>query len=318
MHPLHSAAASGDSAAAEALITTAAVDKTLEAMLASLGASNTTALTVAAAAGHATIVQQLLAAGASATFGNGIESGPLYEAAQNGHAQVVRMLLAAGADPDAGKWGFRMTALKAAVCGKHTAVVAALLKAGADPNVHDNDWSGSTPLHTAVRNSDAACCRLLLAAGADPNVANQNARSLLEEPRFETPLMLVQYSSESTTRCPALGKCANVHVDREEAHSNDAAADIIRALLDAGADPDGHSSGSKMQPRPKRRRFVTPLCTAAAAGHTEAVRALLAAGASPNMPDDDGECPLYYATVKRHTGVVHLLREAGAHPCTAC
>jgi hypothetical protein len=107
------------------------------------------------------------------------------------------MLLAAGTDPDVGEWGFRRTALKAAVCGQHTAVVKALLKASADPgscalNVHDSDWQHSS----AHRRAQQRRGLLLAAAGCRrlPKCWHQKWRSLLAEGMLESPLMLMQYT----------------------------------------------------------------------------------------------------------------------------
>ena len=47
-------------------------------------------------------------------------------------------------------------------------------------------------------------------------------------------------------------------------------------------------------------------------GHEDIVRVLLEAGADPNVVDDWGHTPLYWALENGHVGVAELLREGGA------
>jgi ankyrin repeat protein len=56
----------------------------------------------------------------------------------------------------------------------------------------------------------------------------------------------------------------------------------------------------------------TPLHWAADLGHAAAVRALLAAGADPDVQDAEGMTPLHCAAVCEHRVVCELLLAAGA------
>lgn len=80
---------------------------------------------------------------------------------------------------------------------------------------------------------------------------------------------------------------------------------LVHLLLEKGARPDercGCDTGE------------TALFAAAAAGHTEVVRALLAAGADPNAVNGVGHGPLHVAVMRGHTAVEAALLEGGADP----
>ena len=84
-------------------------------------------------------------------------------------------------------------------------------------------------------------------------------------------------------------------------------AEIVRILLDAGADPNKESAG---------KSEGTPLCAAASWGHSEVVRLLLQYGADPNLierTDEVAMTALTWARRNDHDEVVRLLLEAGAN-----
>jgi uncharacterized protein len=82
--------------------------------------------------------------------------------------------------------------------------------------------------------------------------------------------------------------------------------EIVRILLDAGADPNKESAGESEG---------TPLCAAASWGHAEVVRLMLQYGADPNLMERTGEVAmtaLGWARRNHHDEVVRLLLENGA------
>lgn len=78
-----------------------------------------------------------------------------------------------------------------------------------------------------------------------------------------------------------------------------AAKEIVRMLLDAGADPNARSASGG-----------TPLHTAAFTGDVTMIRLLLAAGASPMVEDDRGRTPLDLARERDMTEAAAVLHDA--------
>ncbi|MFN8040436.1 MAG: ankyrin repeat domain-containing protein [Acidimicrobiales bacterium] len=200
----------------------------------------------------------------------------LVRAAGDGDLETVRRALERGADPSRADRSSN-TPLGCAIPRGRDDVVAALLDAGADPN--GDSGSGpfrEVPLGLAVRRGDLAATKALSAHGADPQRPDCKGTAIDEAFRQE---------------------------DRA----------IVRALLDAGADPNG---------RPGHR----PLVAAATKGDLELVDLLLAhhvslaadadppaaAGTTPEART--GDVALVLAAGNGHTTVVGRLLDAGAGP----
>ncbi len=203
----------------------------------------------------------------------------------NGHG-YVRVLLAKGASPNVPVEFSSLRRAAIHVAAEQGAVknLAAMLQARGNPNLPDG--KGNTPLHWAstgdrggmgLTHDHPAVIRLLVRHGVDLHWNNHNGA---------TPLHVAVYIG--------LG------------HGSAGSA-IIKALLDAGADPkrtDGEG--------------LTALQRFARNGNNEGeiVTLLLKAGADPDRVTPGGDTPLHLAIKNgRKYWVVKALLNGGADPC---
>jgi len=198
----------------------------------------------------------------------------LMAAAMNGHLEVVELLLSAKAKVDA-RSASRDTALMLAAREGRTEVVKALLRAKAKVNARRD--GGDTALIFACQRLQLGVVEALIAAGADVNI--------------ETKLYHLR---------PLSAACTDSHETwaRREKLPIDPSAriEIVRRLLAAAAVVDFQDEYGR-----------TPLTRASAAGFSDVVKALLAAGANVNE-----QSPLLYALGENRMDVARLLIEAKA------
>lgn len=131
-----------------------------------------TALSVAAEAGHVSVVEALIHGDPNLPLNHADKLGhtPLFYAASNGHIEVLHMLLTEGAAPGEVDQN-RCTALLYAAAGGHSGCVALLATTlGADVNHCDQGGHSSLMLSSAIGDTESVKC--LLANNADPNLAN--------------------------------------------------------------------------------------------------------------------------------------------------
>jgi ankyrin repeat protein len=241
----------------------------------------------------------------------------LLTAVQSNNLEAVESLINQGVDVNsAGNDG--STPLLWAVYQHEYPIVRELIDAGAEANISNR--YGISPLLQAARSADAESAHALLDAGADPTVY---------EPMMESPLMAAAASGLTSVveRMVALGADVNAYEQNqyqtalmwaaEQGH-----AGPIRALLNAGADPDLKSisiideldrtgSGHPLVSFPAGE--MTALMFAARQGHEEAIRALLEGGANPNIANDDGVTALMLSVINDELDSALYLLEYGAN-----
>jgi uncharacterized protein len=219
----------------------------------------------------------------------------------------VRLLLEAGADVNARDTYQRQTALMWAAAEGHTDVVQALLGAKADPNPQghittlverkhaDHPTGGFTALMFAARNGHEAAARALITGGANPKLTNGDGATALivaiVNDRFDLASTLVELGADPNDG--ALYFAVDMHDATTDMRARDGsrlradhpnrlgALDLIRVLLERGADPNKafvgqlHSStlccGEEIN--------ASPFFRASIAADVEALKLMLAHGA---------------------------------------
>lgn len=259
----------------------------------------------------------------------------LVDAARTQDESRVRLLLARKADVNA-RSDDGSTALLWAAHWNDVATAGLLIRAQANANLA-NDL-GMTPLSRACTNGSAALVQLLLNAGANPNTRIATG---------ETPLMTCASTGNVDAVRALLSRGADVH-GREPSQNQDALmwaaaerhADVVRLLVEAGANPRAHTT-----------KGFTAMHFAAREGDLESVRQLLAAGVNVNIksqPDEPvgaareasggrgaayaatatvpprgpvyqvtvsaGSTPLLVATMRGHVPLALFLLDQGADP----
>ena len=140
--------------------------------------SDNTLLLSAASQGNPDTVALLLEKGADPDIGNRNKFTPLMVAADAGHAAVVDHLLAAGADVNLASVPAGRTALTIAAWQGHADIVRKLLAAGA--NINTAEPNGMTPLILAAYGEHPETVRVLIDAGADTTRAAENGKTALD------------------------------------------------------------------------------------------------------------------------------------------
>lgn len=122
-----------------------------------------TPLLAAAEAGHADIVDLLLAKGCTTNENDYFGNTGLHLAAGKGHTQAVRVMLAHGADPSLKNNQSDLPLHLAADAG-HLEIARMLIEAGSD--IDAQDYRGQTPLKRAVDRGQIKVAELLRTRGA--------------------------------------------------------------------------------------------------------------------------------------------------------
>jgi ankyrin repeat protein len=308
-----------------------------------------TAIYLASVDGNAAMIERLLKAGADANFAGPEGETALMTAARTGTVEAARVLLAHGAQVDARESWRGQTALMWAAAQRHPAMVKELIAHGADVNARSTTqkWErqttaeprekwlppgGLTPLLFASREGCVECARILIESGANPDMTDPDGISPLLSAiingHFDVAGMLLDqgadpniadisgrtplYSAVDFNTVAASNRPAPKVFDDQLS-----SLDLIRALLDHGANPNARLK--KQQPyRTKVDRGndtmlgagTTPFLRAAKAGDISAMRMLIAYGADPKIATGSDTVNDVSAANRRAPGGINPLMAA--------
>jgi len=260
-----------------------------------------------------------LTAGANPNAARVTGETPLMTCSKTGDVKAVTALLSSGANVNADENQSEQTALMWAIAGKHPGVVRLLIEHGAD--VHARSKSGFTTLMFAAEQGDVESARLLLAAGAPINETTpQNGNALMvavynghealakflieqggdtniKDPNGVTPLHYAVLRGLSMSVGVQL-QPFNYYMFRPNM------VETVKALLAHGANPNArivtapvglkhaHNTGQ----RSGLAEGATPFFIATFTADVEVMRALVAGGADPSIPNKAGVTPLMVAS----------------------
>jgi ankyrin repeat protein len=281
-----------------------------------------TPLYLASVNGSAPMIEALLKAGADANAAGPEGETALMTVARTGSVEAAKVLLAHGAAVDARESWLGQTALTWAAAERHPDMVRELIAAGADVNARSSirEWErqvtaeprekwlprgGLTPLLFAAREGCLDCARMLIDAGADKNATDPDGMSALVlaiiNGHYDVGGVLIEKGTDPNladyTGRTALYAAVDLNTMPSSnrpapkvLHNRLTALDLIRMLLDRGANPNARLK--RQQPyRTKLDRGAdtmlgagtTPFLRAAKAADVPAMRLLLERGADPRL-----------------------------------
>jgi ankyrin repeat protein len=194
------------------------------------------------------------------------------------------------------------TGLHAAAAAGSVAEIERLVAAGANRELRDGN--GRTPLHVAAYRKQYEAARLLMKRGANPNALDAQRYDIVtiaavadDVPMLKVALEGGASAKNVTSPYDGTALIAAAHLGHDE---------VVKVLIAAGA-PLDHVNNLRW----------TALIEAIVLGdggkrHVETLRALVAAGANPNLADGRGTTPLALARGRGYTEMVKILENAGA------
>jgi len=289
-----------------------------------------TPLLQASRTGDAAVMDVLLKAGADPNRTHPEGETTLMAASRSGSDAAVKLLLTRGVDVNAAAAFQGETALMWAAAEGHTDVVETLLKAGADPNRKarvstlttrrnaDHPTGGFTALMWAARNGSLDTVKALVKGGADMNLKNGDGASAtmisIWNDRFDMAADLVNLGADPNDgslylavemRDATTDQFAFDGSRKRPDHNNKMTAlDLVKFLLDKGADPNKTFTGQlHSYSMPNSDRFDnTPFFRAAITADTETLKVMAkyvgdlertptaaVAAAAPAAPADDDD-----------------------------
>lgn len=284
--------------------------------------------------GNAAILEMLLDAGADVESANAEGQTALMVAARSGHLEAAELLIEHGADVNATESWKGQSALIWAAAQSQPEMVKLLIEHGADVNARStvNDWprqitaeprfmwrplGGYTALIYAAREGCLQCVQHLVEAGADIDQPSAESRTPLLiaiiNLHFDEAAYLIE-SGANVNKWDNWGEqplyaAVDMHILPVGGHPDRpslddiTALDVIDMLLERGANPNAQlklmlhhrSIKDDRGADPILTIGATPLLRAAKAFDVPVVERLLAHGALPDLPNEQGITPLMSA-----------------------
>ncbi|CAL4110590.1 unnamed protein product, partial [Meganyctiphanes norvegica] len=301
-----------------------------------------TPLHLAATCGHLQVLELLIEHGASVNCTNEHRQTPLHLAVEKGHVAIVEALLKAGAEADVRErkkgrtplhigtihnaipilklimeslkhdvWESRRVMKIADKEGRNTLHLAAsagkleamglCLAAGAEVNI--SDFSGATPMHSAILSKKAACTQLLvmlLDSGGDLHCGMEdNEEGTLAHAAVKVgclPCLQALAERGATLDAQDITSRTPLHYAVEGRREK-----CINFLMEKGCSFETAD-----------RRGFLPIHCAIRADSPNIVRKMLTAGADPNALDKDGRSYVQFAMILKKFEVFKTLVDCGA------
>lgn len=279
---------------------------------------------------NAPLVRMLLEAGADPEAANDDGQTALMLAAHTGSVEVAELLVRHGADVNARETFRNQTALMWAAAQDQGEMAEFLVLEGAELDVRatSNDWpnqmtseprvqyrptGGLTPLLYAARSGCLACVRAMVEAGVNIDLPNPDGMTpliiALDNSNFDVALYLLEQGANPHTwdwwgRTP-LYVAVNTRggPDSHPGPRPPSSLEVIRALVDAGVNPNHQLNFKEPSRGGNSNRFkddllttgATALIRAAQSFDNEVVRILLESGALVDLPNASGVTPFMAA-----------------------
>ena len=273
-----------------------------------------TPLLQASRTGDTAMIAALLDAGADVARAHPDGETPLMAVSRAGRADAARLLLARGAEVNAADTYQQQTALMWAAAQGHADVASILLKAGANPNLkahvtslakrehEDHPSGGFTALMFAARNGHENVVRTLAEGGADLNLTNGDDANkfngatamiiAIVNDRLDLAATLLELGADPNDG--SLYHAVDMHDATTDMRARDGsllrwdhpnkltALDLIKLLLDRGADPNKPFVGQLHSTSLCCGDFAngSPFYRAAIASDVEVLKLMIAKGAS--------------------------------------